>query len=263
MQGGVEEQRSRVQGEHREPGPGERLVPAEERLLPLGAEQAGAHPEPEPDGEGEEAEGDEAGGAGDVPGDGRLREEGVHRAAPETRMRGSSGSAPSECVSPVASTNSAPSSGCSARWLIASARLEMPSAVACPSASAGSGATTVTASGPREAGAPVVGVDQMVERARGAEAPCVAAGGRDAALLEPENAEGGAVAARIGDRDPPRPALGRRAPGGDVAAEIDDRAGHRGPGVAHRRERAGGREALPDAAEVDGGAALDPGAAGA
>ena len=90
VQGGVEEQRSRVQGEHREPRPGERLVPAEERLLPLRAEQARAHPEPEPDGEGEEAEGDEAGGAGDVPGHGRLCEEGVHRAAPEIRMRGSS-----------------------------------------------------------------------------------------------------------------------------------------------------------------------------
>ena len=100
----------------------------------------------------------------------------------------------------------------------------------------------------------------MMERARGPEAPCVAAGGGDAALLEPENAERRAGDARVCDRDPPRSVVGRRARGGDVSAEIDDPARHRGPGDTHRRERARGGKALADAAEVDGGTALDPGA---
>lgn len=94
VHGGIEQQRSCVKREHRESGPGKGLVPAEEGLLSLRAEQASAHRQSEPDRQREDAEGDETGGAGDVPRDRRLCEERVHRTASIGCVLASSGSTP-------------------------------------------------------------------------------------------------------------------------------------------------------------------------
>ena len=104
-------------------------------------------------------------------------------------------------------------------------------------------------------------VDQVVERASRAEAPRVATRGGDAAAVEGENCERLARTARVGDRDQPRAAFRRLAADGDVAAEIDEPAGEARGGDEHRVERAAGRVALADSAEVDGRARLEPGAA--
>ena len=70
MQHGIEQDRADVQRQHREACPDEGPVPAEEALLTRRAEQPRAHPKPEPDGERQERERDEAGRAGDDPGNG-------------------------------------------------------------------------------------------------------------------------------------------------------------------------------------------------
>ena len=59
-----------MEADHGEPRPDERLVPGEQRLLPLRPEDPGAHPETEPGRDRQEPEGDQSGRAGDEPGDG-------------------------------------------------------------------------------------------------------------------------------------------------------------------------------------------------
>src|SRR5581483_4503686 len=150
----VEQQRARVQPEHRQPGPRKRLVPAEEALLEP-RRQARAHAEPEPDGQRQEPERDEARGARDVPGDRGVRKEAVHRCTESTS--GAKARRPNGTGSPVVGTYSAASSGKLVRCSRASSRLEIASAVACASTRVGSGPTSVTASGPSSAGEPVAG----------------------------------------------------------------------------------------------------------
>ena len=53
------------------------------------------------------------------------------------------------------------------------------------------------------------------------------------------------------------PRVGRRAPDGDVAAEVDEPTGQLEPRFAHRPEGARGREPLADATKVEGGSGFD------
>ena len=134
------------------------------------------------------------------------------------------------------------------------------SAVACASAWTASGATTVTASGPDPAGAPVAGsIRWWSDRSgpkRRLSRPEVAtppASSSSTPRVSP-GVRGSATASRQG------PPSGVEPHERDVAAEVDEPAGQRWPRGPHRLERAHGGEALADPAEVDGRAVLDPGA---
>ena len=155
--------------------------------------------------------------------------------------------------------SSAPRSGREASWSRASSTSVTASAVACASASVALAATTVTESGPATAGTPVAGSIRWWSRPPGPKRrvsrPDVATPPRSSSSV-PAHA---ARRPRVCDVHAPRPAFRRRAPDGDVAAEIDERPGQPGPGAAHRVERARRGEALADAAEIDRGASLDAG----
>ena len=153
---------------------------------------------------------------------------GVMRALTSTRDC-ASGGRPSANGSPSCGTNERRDvAGWPATCARASATAEMASAVACASASAASGATTVTASGPGSAGRAGRRVDQVVERAvRGRSAgrrgrtsrrrPSRAAG----PPMRVPGRRGSATAIRHG------PPSGGLPPEGEVAAEVDERAGQR------------------------------------
>ncbi len=95
-------------------------------------------------------------------------------------------------------------------------------------------------------------VDQMVHPLPGAEAALVAARGGDASRGDLEDADPLARRVRVGDRDPPRAAVGGGAAHRQVAAQVDERARderpcrlHRGDGPAPRRTPCRSRRGRP------------------
>ena len=251
----VEEKRHDVQAEGRESGPGERLVPRDHVLLPARPEESRACREAEPHGEGQDAEGDEARGSGHIPGDGRVREEGVHAL---TRRRN-----PGSSSDRVPSSNGVASVGTTraASWGLAASRARIVGTRDRERGRVGLGLARVRAGDRHRQWAgrcrrARLRVDQMVERSVGSEAATVAAGGSDPAAVEREGAELSAGAAGVGDGHPPGPPVGGRPADRDVASQVDETAGHLRPCRLHRSERAHRREPLTDAAEIDRGAVL-------
>src|SRR5690348_18365893 len=104
-------------------------------------------------------------------------------------------------------------------------------------------------------------VDQVVELSVRSEAPDVATRGCHPAAREEKPRAGPAVVARVEDVDLPETTLRRAAGECDVAAEIDERTRQLRPGLVHCGECSRSGIALPDAAEVDGSAGRDAGAA--
>ena len=158
---------------------------------------------------------------------------------------------------PSAGTRSAERRGRALRQAAASSTGVIASAVAYASTSAPSRPTTVTASGPESAGMPVAGSIRWWSCRSGPNRrwsrPDVATAPSSIATVARS------MPGRRGIRDgePPRAALGRRAPDGDVAAEVDEPARELDPRFAHRQQGARGREPFAEPAEIDSRPCLD------
>ena len=100
VQDRVEEDRADVEADHRQARPRERPVQAEQRLLPLRPEQAGAHRKTEPDRKRQQSERHETGRACDEPGNGHA----ASCAPCTTRRSVTSGSRPSGIAGPTCGT---------------------------------------------------------------------------------------------------------------------------------------------------------------